>query len=80
MKNVELSNLLKKLSRQNAAYKKSLLEAENEIEKRFGFNPSDVDNDQWIDCYHVGTGYMSLPSVEASMKEAIRHKGYYPLP
>lgn len=31
-----------------------LQDAEAEYERRFGFNPSDVDDDFWIDSLHQG--------------------------
>lgn len=74
MTDKQFSALLKKLSKANSRYKRLLREAENEIERRFGVHPSDVDNDQWIDVYHVGTGGMTVEQVNDSMEFSIGHK------
>lgn len=68
MSDKELSGLLRRLATANAKYKELLEEAEQEITERYGVSPSDVDNDEWIDAYHVGTGRMSLQEVDQSMK------------
>lgn len=35
-------------------YKKALEVIETEYERRFGVNPSDIDDDFWIDTFHYG--------------------------
>lgn len=54
---------LDKLAKVNINYKVQLMKVEAEIEKRFGFLPSDVDLDVFIDNFHVGTGYMTVQQV-----------------
>lgn len=68
MNNNEFQLLLNKLAKYNAQYKSALRAAEDEIEKRFGVHPSDIDNDSWIDTFHVGLGGMTVKEVEDSMK------------
>ena len=43
--------------------------AEDEIIKRYGVHPSDIDNDQWIDMYHQGCGHMTVEQVNESMEQ-----------
>jgi hypothetical protein len=45
--------------------------AEKEYERRFGKNPSDVDDDFWIDCVHQGIG---VPSVQDVIENAKLHQ------
>jgi hypothetical protein len=35
-------------------YKAELAIAENEYHRRYGHYPSDIDDDGWIDCLHIG--------------------------
>ncbi len=35
----------------NLEYKALLVKIEDEYERRFGHNPSDIDDDQWIDLF-----------------------------
>ena len=60
--------LLNDLAIANDKYKQLLEDAESEIERRFGKHPSDVDNDEWIDAYHVGRGKLTVEQVKKSMK------------
>lgn len=53
-------------------YHRLLAIAEQEYERRYGFHPSDVDDDEWIDSLHVvGTPL----SVEQVVKSAEIRKG-----
>ena len=54
MKDSDFQKLLNKLSDANNEYKTILREAEAEYERRFGNSPSDLDDDYWIDTFHVG--------------------------
>ena len=45
-----------------------ICELEREYEKRFGRNPSDADDDFWIDTVHQGNG--SVPTVEEITESA----------
>lgn len=45
----------------------ALLEiAEEEYIRRYGNNPSDVDDDWWIDCMHYGVGAIDLDKIKQS--------------
>ncbi len=46
--------------------------AEDEIFRRYGVHPSDIDNDQWVDSYHQSCGHMSISQLDESMKLHIR--------
>jgi len=41
-----------------------LTECEEEYERRYGVNPSDVDDDMWIDAFH-GHGFSDPTAVDA---------------
>ena len=38
--------------------------AENEYERRYGNNPSEVDDDFWIDALHYGQGDINLEKIK----------------
>ena len=59
--------LLNRLSKSNVEYKSLLSQAENEIHRRCGKYPSDVDFDSWIDSFHIGIGHMSVEEVMGGM-------------
>jgi len=48
------------------------VELEIEYEQRFGANPSDVDDDYWIDCFHYPGA--SFPTLEQITENAQLHK------
>ena len=60
--------LLLRLAKANAKYKELLEQAEEEYNDRYGCFPSDHDNDQWIDSFCTGTGYMTVEEVKSSAK------------
>jgi hypothetical protein len=62
------------LGKAKAKYDALLEKAETEIEKRYGVNPCDIDNDQWIDCYHQGCGSMTVAELHESMKLHMREE------
>jgi hypothetical protein len=68
MTDKKFQKVLDDLAKANENYKKLLTIAEDEIKNRFGYDPSEVDNDSWIDVYHVGTGRMTVKQVETTMK------------
>lgn len=41
--------------------------AEDEIIRRYGVHPSEIDNDEWIDSYHQGLGHMTIKQLDESM-------------
>lgn len=69
MTDIEFQKLLNNLAASNAKYKRLLTEAESECERRYGTNPSDVDNDTWIDNFHVGIGRMTVEQVKNSFND-----------
>ena len=75
MDDKRFNKLLKKLSGANAVYKDLLGKAENVIKEKYGYYPSDIDCDGWIDCYHVGIGHISAEEVDKEMKFSIRING-----
>ena len=58
---------------------KLLIECEEEYERRYGSNPSDVDDDRWIDNFH-GHGFSDPESVsvEAVERGAVLYSGRKP--
>lgn len=67
MKDADFQTLLTELGKANTRYKTLLRRAEAEIERRYGAHPADIDNDMWIDVYHVGEGCMTVKDVDDSM-------------
>lgn len=47
-------------------YYAALRVAENEYERRYGHNPSDRDNDEWIDSMHVSGAPMTVKMAKES--------------
>ena len=68
MNNLTFKRKLDRLSLANEKYKKLLNECEDEYKKRFGHYPSDIDDDGWIDTYHIGIGSMSINTIEENAK------------
>jgi hypothetical protein len=60
------------LYRARKNYLELLKLAEDEIVKRYGVHPSDIDNDEWIDSYHSGNNMMTIEDVDKSMKNHIK--------
>lgn len=61
------------LYRARKNYLELLKLAEDEIVKRYGVHPSDIDNDEWIDSYHSGNNMMTIEDVDKSMKNHIKN-------
>jgi hypothetical protein len=68
MTDKQFQTVLDKLTVAHRNYLAYLEAAENEIIRRYGVHPSDIDNDQWIDSYHQGCGHMTVKQVDDSMK------------
>jgi hypothetical protein len=71
MTNKAFERLMERCADAYNRYKPLLDKAEAEYERRYGHNPSDNDNDQWIDSFH-GTGggahAMTIEQVEESAR------------
>lgn len=63
---------LNALAKANQKYKALLDECEQEYFDRFGFYPSDFDDDDWIDCFHVGTGERTVERVKEAAEDIQR--------
>jgi hypothetical protein len=75
MTNNKLSKKLIQLLEVKNKYHDLLKEVEKEIEKRYGYYPSEIDNDDFIDSYHYQGGKaMTLKDLDNSMKESIQTK------
>jgi hypothetical protein len=72
MTDKQFQKILDTLSMAHKNYVDLLKVAEDEIVKRYGVHPSDIDNDSWIDMYHQGCGHMTVKEVDESMKDHIR--------
>lgn len=71
----EFTQLLKRVIKANDKYKELLKLAEQEYELRFEYNPSDIDDDNWIDIFHIGDG--GFKGLEQIKKEAELCVMYY---
>lgn len=56
MSDTQFTALLSRVARAYNKYKPLLDKAESEYERRYGNNPSDVDDDYWIDSLHGACG------------------------
>lgn len=63
MTDTQYQKLLNRLSKSHRKYLNLLEQAENEYERRFGYNPSDVDDDYWIDSFHQTCSGASVENV-----------------
>jgi hypothetical protein len=52
MTDKQWESVIDKCRKKHSEYKKLLQIAEDEYLKRYGFNPSDVDDNLWIDLLH----------------------------
>ena len=64
------------LQRHFNRYYELLLVCEAEYEKRFGYNPSELEDDFWIDQFHVIGGGNEAPSIETITEHALVQKQY----
>lgn len=67
MTDKQFNSLLVRLSKANDRYRTLLDEAEEEFKKRYGFYPSEIDYDSWIDCFHIGVGLMTAEKIHEEM-------------
>jgi len=72
MRDKTFEKVLIALYRARKNYLELLKLAEDEIVKRYGVHPSDIDNDEWIDSYHAGNNMMTIKDVDKSMKNHIK--------
>lgn len=68
MTNQEWQSKINRCRSAYARYKILLGECEREYEDRFGVNPSDVDDDFWIDTMHLGIGSSNVDKIIESAK------------
>jgi hypothetical protein len=64
MTDQEWENLIRKCRSKGDEYWALLKQAEAEYEARYGHNPSDVDNDYWIDTLHYGHGGIDIAEIK----------------
>lgn len=76
MNNSKFQSKLTSLAKANLKYKNLLNECEDEYHRRFGFYPSEVDDDAWIDTYHVGTGSMTVEQVHLNAENNEHYKPF----
>jgi len=75
MNDKRFEELIRKTANAYNRYKPLLEAAEVEYERRFGFNPSDKDDDSWIDSLHGACGPASERTV-AEVEEGARKSGW----
>jgi len=59
----KFETLLVELNRTHGEYLRLLYDAEYEYFERFGNYPSEVDDDHWIDSFHVNSSGSTLKDV-----------------
>ena len=67
MTDKQFQKILDTLTDAHRNYLDLLKLAEDEIIRRFGIHPSEIDNDEWIDSYHQGLGHMTIKQLDESM-------------
>jgi hypothetical protein len=70
MKDTKFQEIIDKTLRAKQRYFSLLQKVEDEYKKRFGFDPSDIDDDFFIDTFHCKQGY--IMTVKEMTKEADR--------
>ncbi len=56
MTDTEFTKLLQRCAKAGNKYLELYQKAEKEYERRFGVNPSDVDDDEWLDALALSCG------------------------
>jgi hypothetical protein len=67
MTDKQFQKILDTLTDAHRNYLDLLKLAEDEIIRRYGIHPSEIDNDEWIDSYHQGLGHMTIKQLDESM-------------
>lgn len=67
MTDKQFQKILDTLTDAHRNYLDLLKLAEDEIIRRYGVHPSEIDNDEWIDSYHQGLGHMTIKQLDESM-------------
>jgi hypothetical protein len=70
MTDKEFKKLIKDTKAAQKRYLTLLDKAENEYERRFGNNPSDVNDDNWIDTMHYPQEELNFEDMMEKAKEA----------
>ena len=70
MKDIDFQKLITRAVIAAQSHQELVKKAEVEYERRFGHNPSDADDDFWIDSIHCGQG---APTVAEVTKNAALH-------
>ena len=73
MKDEKYKNLLSKLNEAHIKYHQLLKQAEEEYKKRFGEYPTNLDDDFWIDSFHVKPTGASLEDVPFHAKFIVKN-------
>lgn len=68
MEDKEWLEVIKSCQRAGREHKRLLAIAEQEYEARYGQNPSDVDDDWWIDTVNYCTGETTLEQIDKAAK------------
>lgn len=68
MTDKQLQKILDRTTLARIKYIDLLNIAENEVLRRYGVNPCDIDNDSWIDAFYQSSGRMTVKELDESMK------------
>lgn len=72
MTDKEFQLKLDALAKAMRRYRILLEECEAEYGRRFGYHPSDIDDDSWIDNYHIGPPTaLTVQYVEENAKDSV---------
>jgi hypothetical protein len=74
MTNKQFTKLIARTAKAYNRYLPLLKKAEDEYERRFGHNPSDADDDFWIDSLQGGCGAASAITAEDVEESALTRK------
>lgn len=77
MTDLEFNKKLLMLTKAHSRYQNLLSLCEAEYERRYGVHPSDIDNDMWIDTFHVVGGRMTAKEVDESHVNYCNGESYY---
>ena len=69
MKNKQFTQKLRACSKAHLKFSSLLKYCEDELVSRYGVHPSDLDNDIWIDNFHINPGFMTIQQIEDSYED-----------
>ncbi len=65
--------LIEKAANLAKKHQAAMRESEAEYERRYGHNPSDIDDDWWIDTVHLG-GNVDLDAIKKNAELSVKRR------